>query len=92
MAAERWAQRNGFTPDQLTEFGHLMGMVCSTFIAKGKLTALKEIDSGSFGKIYSTTYDGVPGIFPTFRCLQLFLCSSLLAVHVTSEIADEQWL
>lgn len=97
MAAERWAQRNGFTPDQLTEFGHLMGMVCSTFIAKGKLTALKEIDSGSFGKIYSTTYDGVPGIFPTCctcRCLQLFLCGSLplLAVDVTFGIATVQWL
>ena len=71
-----------------------MGMVCSTFIAKGKLTALKEIDSGSFGKIYSTTYDGFPGIFPTFRCLQLFLCGSLplLAVDVTFGIAAVQWL
>ena len=37
-----------------------MGMVCSTYIAKNKLTSLKEIDSGSFGKIYSTSYDGVP--------------------------------
>lgn len=45
----------------MTEFGHLMGMVSSTYIAKNKLTSLKEIDSGSFGKIYSTTYDGVPG-------------------------------
>lgn len=72
MAAERWAQRNGFTPDQFTEFGHLMVMVCSTFIAKGKLTALKEIDSGSFGKIYSTTYDGVPGIL---SCLHSVACN-----------------
>jgi hypothetical protein len=38
-----------------------MGMVCSTFIPKYKISALKEIDSGSFGKIYSTHYDGVPG-------------------------------
>lgn len=60
LAAERWASRNGFSPEQMTEFGHLMGMVCSTYIAKGKLSGLKEIDSGSFGKIYSTTYDGVP--------------------------------
>ena len=42
VAAERWAQRNGFTPDQLTEFGHLMGMVCSTFIAKGTNTINKR--------------------------------------------------
>lgn len=61
VSAERWASRNGFTSDQMTEFGHLMGMVCSTYIAKNKLTSLKEIDKGSFGKIYSTTYDGVPG-------------------------------
>jgi len=47
-----------------------MGMVCSTYIAKGKLTALKEIDSGSFGKIFSTTYDGVPGVLP---CLPILL-------------------
>jgi hypothetical protein len=69
VSAERWASRSGFTSDQMTEFGHLMGMVCSTYIAKNKLTSLKEIDSGSFGKIYSTTYDGVPGEYFSFLSL-----------------------
>uniref|UniRef100_A0A6U5VVR8 Protein kinase domain-containing protein n=1 Tax=Guillardia theta TaxID=55529 RepID=A0A6U5VVR8_GUITH len=60
ILAERWAMSNGFNPDQLTEFGHLMSMVTSTYIPRNKLKALKEIDSGSFGKIFATSYDGAP--------------------------------
>jgi serine/threonine protein kinase len=59
-SAERWATRSSFSSEQMTEFGHLMGMVCSTYISKGKLKSMKEIDSGSFGKIYASSYDGVP--------------------------------
>jgi len=57
--AESWAQREGYNADQMTEFGHLMSMVSSTFIPKRKLGRMAALDSGSFGKIYKTTYDGV---------------------------------
>ena len=69
-----------------------MGMVCSTFIAKGKLTSLKEIDSGSFGKIYSTTYDGVPG---TILCIIMSDCVCVAAEQVWKLIYCailRQWL
>ncbi|KAJ1483438.1 kinase-like domain-containing protein, partial [Baffinella frigidus] len=56
--SERWAVKDGFTQEQRTEFGHLMSMVTSTYIPKNKLSRLREIDAGSFGKIYATTYDG----------------------------------
>mmetsp|Transcript_26306 Transcript_26306/g.53658 ORF Transcript_26306/g.53658 Transcript_26306/m.53658 type:complete len:401 (-) Transcript_26306:220-1422(-) len=56
--ARQWALREGFNQEKLTEFGHLMSMVSATYIAKSKLSKLTEIDSGSFGKIYSSKYDG----------------------------------
>ena len=39
----------------------------STYIPRNKLKALKEIDSGSFGKIFATSYDGAPGIQVVLR-------------------------
>mmetsp|Transcript_38647 Transcript_38647/g.90123 ORF Transcript_38647/g.90123 Transcript_38647/m.90123 type:complete len:480 (+) Transcript_38647:206-1645(+) len=58
MRALAWARGEGFTKEQLTEFDHLMGMATQTHIHKHQLTAMREIDRGSFGKIFVSKLGG----------------------------------
>lgn len=57
-AANNWAKRNNFTPDQLQEFGHLITMVAATYIPRSQISGFRQLDQGSFGMIYSAAYDG----------------------------------
>ena len=50
--------QQGFTREQLVEFGHLTKMALSRYIPKSMLQGWVPIDNGSFGKIYRCTYDG----------------------------------
>mmetsp|Transcript_2397 Transcript_2397/g.4818 ORF Transcript_2397/g.4818 Transcript_2397/m.4818 type:complete len:601 (-) Transcript_2397:414-2216(-) len=58
--AQVWAQRSGFTQEQLTELSHLMTMVAASHIDPRLLTAMQPIDRGMFGTIYKTTLGGKP--------------------------------
>jgi len=57
-AANNWAKRNAFSPEQLQEFGHLITMVAATYIPRSQITGFRQLDQGSFGMIYSAAYDG----------------------------------
>jgi len=96
-AANNWAKRNNFAPEQLQvirvltqckrvrrdtpsacahssplcaskdryepesmaqEFGHLITMVAATYIPRSQITSFRQLDQGSFGMIYSASYDG----------------------------------
>mmetsp|Transcript_650 Transcript_650/g.1643 ORF Transcript_650/g.1643 Transcript_650/m.1643 type:complete len:508 (-) Transcript_650:183-1706(-) len=56
--ATQWAKTNGFSNEQLMEFGHLLQMVAATFIPRNQISNLRALDQGSFGQIYSGVYDG----------------------------------
>mmetsp|Transcript_26427 Transcript_26427/g.51506 ORF Transcript_26427/g.51506 Transcript_26427/m.51506 type:complete len:470 (+) Transcript_26427:207-1616(+) len=56
--ATSWAKNNGFSNEQLMEFGHLLQMVAATFIPRNQISNLRALDQGSFGQIYSGVYDG----------------------------------
>mmetsp|Transcript_22767 Transcript_22767/g.53830 ORF Transcript_22767/g.53830 Transcript_22767/m.53830 type:complete len:463 (+) Transcript_22767:139-1527(+) len=57
-AASNWAKRNGFSPEQLQEFSHLITMVSATYIPRSQISSFRGLDQGSFGMIYSAVYDG----------------------------------
>lgn len=57
-AATSWAKREGFSPEQLLEFHHLIQMVTATYIPRNQISQLRPLDQGSFGQIYSGVYDG----------------------------------
>ena len=57
-AANNWAKRNQFSPEQLQEFGHLITMVAATYIPRSQINGFRQLDQGSFGLIYSAAYDG----------------------------------
>jgi len=40
------------------EFGHLITMVAATYIPRSQITSFRQLDQGSFGMIYSASYDG----------------------------------
>jgi len=56
--AHAWAQRSGFTQEQLTELSHLMTMVAASHIDPRMLSTMQAIDRGMFGTIFKSSLGG----------------------------------
>ena len=95
MTADEWARREGFSPEQLIEFRHLLKLALTKYIPKYLIQGWKPIDNGSFGQIYACTLnnqdvavkeigqaqDGQSGIKLKMRDLQLELRILVLIKH-----------
>lgn len=42
----------------MQEFGHLITMVAATYIPRSQISRFQQLDQGSFGMIYSASYEG----------------------------------